>query len=297
MEKITNGSIILNKGKEVILNRAYKSSPDYNAPAQCKVGSDNATPNVGDTDLTRPVPISGTEVADDCETADWSDSADMTTALNGTYFKIGTYGLDLTKTGAASDTASTSKTTTSLDFTSKDFWMWLYIIDAAMLAKLAATDCVTVRFGSAAGDYYQYTRDAADLAVGWNYITFNTSTADSTTGAPAIAACDYSYIAIKATGAAIVWSVNDLVMDQWMLASSADYFKALDSGYPTFDTTNHEVTTQYTLTTTEAVGFSIDGFAPWNDDTSELMLAEDTHTDESKSISDEFVYIIVDRIE
>lgn len=294
---MANGDIIVNGGKKILLNRAYKASPDYNEPNQFKVGINNITPDVTDTDLVQPIPISGTEVVDDCETADWVDSADMTTTLNAVTFKIGTYGLNLTKDAGASDTASTDKTTTSVDFTSKDLWMWLYIVDAAMLAKLAATDCVTLRFGSDNANYYQYTRDAADLAVGWNAITFNVSTADSTTGAPAIAACDYSYIALKATGAAITWTSTDLVMDQWMVASADDYFKSIDVGYPSIDETNNEVENQCTLLTTDAVGFNLNGFAMFNDDTTEIMHSEDTYTDESKSISDEFVFIAVDRIE
>jgi hypothetical protein len=294
---MANGSIITNNGKKVLLNRAYKSSPDYNPINQFKVGVANGTPAVSSTDLDTPVPINGFEVTDDCEAADWVDDAEITTALNATYFKEGTYGLDLTKDAGGNIDATTDKTTTSVDFTSKDLWMWLYIKDATMYAKLNATDCVTIRFGSDNGNYYQYTRDAADLAVGWNYITFNTGTADSTVGAPAIAACDYSYIGIKADAAGTVWAVDDLVMDHWRVASADDYFENIDAGYPVFDETNNEVEIQATLATTDANGFNIDGFALWNDDATELMMSEDTITDESKSSTDEFVWVITDRVE
>lgn len=294
---MTNGSIIVSGGKKIVLNRAYKSTPDYNEMNQFKIGYNNGTPDVSSTDLDYPVPIYGTEVVDTCEAANWVDSADMTTALNATYFKIGTYGLDLTKDGAGSDTASCDKTTTSVDFTSKELFMWLYIIDAAMLAKLAVTDCVTIRFGSDNGNYYYYTRDKADLVVGWNVIRFTTSTADGTTGVPTIGACDYSYIAIKATGAAIVWSVNDLVMDQWQVASEGDFYTSIDGGYPTIDETNHEVELRGTIPTTHAVGFNFNGFAWFNDDATEIMGTENTFTEESKSNTDEFIFICKHRIE
>jgi|TARA_Y100000034_G_scaffold95237_1_gene115575 hypothetical protein len=293
---MATGSIITNNGKIIVLNRAYKSSPDYTVMSQFKVGYDNGTPAVASTDLDFPIATHDTEAVDDCEAADWTDSADMTTATNATYFKEGTTGLDLTKDAGGSDTASTDKTTTSVDFTSKELFVWLYIIDVAMLAKLAATDCVTIRFGSDNANYYVYTRDAADLATGWNVIRFTSATADSTTGAPVITACDYSYIAIKATGAAITWSVNDLVMDDWKVASATDYFVTIDSGYPSIDETNNEVELRGTLPTTHGNGYDIDGFAWFNTDSTELMGTENTFTDESKSDTDEFLFICKHRI-
>ncbi|QDP57896.1 MAG: hypothetical protein Unbinned1693contig1002_40 [Prokaryotic dsDNA virus sp.] len=294
---MANGSIITNNGKKVMLNRAYKASPDYNAPDQFKVGADNGTPNVGSTDLDNPIPISDTEMVDDCEAADWTDDAEMSTTLDAVTFKEGSNSLSLTKDAGAAIDATTDKTTTSRDFTSKELWIWLYIKDATMYAKLNATDCVTIRFGSDNANYYQYTRDKADLATGWNYIYFNSGTADSTVGAPVIAACDYSYIGIKADAAGTTWSAGDLLMDDWKVASADDYFQDIDASYPSLDETNHQVEIRCTLATTDANGYDIDGFSIWNDDGTELMLNEDTFTAESKSSTDEFVFIVKDRIE
>lgn len=294
---MANGSIYVDGGKNLVLNRAYKATPDNNEPNQIKVGIENATPSVTDTDLTKPIPISGTEEVDDNDTADWNDSADMTTTLNNTTFKEGTGALDTTKDGAASATASTSKTTTSVDFTSKDLWVWVYIKDTTAYDKLATTDALTIRFGSAVGDYYEYTRDKADLAVGWNAITFNSTTADSETGTVDDANCDYSYLSWTATGAAIVWTAGDFIMDDWKVASSGDYFKAIDSGYPTFDTANKEVELRFTVLTTDANGYDINGLGVFNDDGTPVMAEEDTFTAESKSSTDEFVFIVKNRIE
>ena len=293
---MATGSLITNGGKNILLNRAYKVTPDYLAPTQFKVGINNGTPAAGDTDLDQPVPISGTESVDDCETADWVDSADMTTTLNSTTFKEGVGALNLTKDGVASDTASTDKTTTSVDFTSKQLSLWIYIKDSTMLNKLAATDCVTIRFGSDNANYYTYTRDLTDLATGWNLISYTSATADSTTGAPAIAACDYSYIAIKADAAATVWSAADLIMDDWKVASSDDFLKDVVSGYPTIDEANFETTMRGFLATTDANGYDINGFGWFNKDGTPKLHSEDTYTAESKSETDEFVYITVDRI-
>jgi len=290
-------SIITNLGKNVLLNRGYQDTPDYSAPSQFKVGIDQTTPAVGDTDLDVPIPISGTETVDDCDAADWVDSADMTTTLNTTTFKEGTGSLNLTKDAGASAVADTDKTTTSVDFTSKELSMWLYIKDSTMLNKLAVTDCVTIRFGSDNANYYDYTRDLADLATGWNLIYFNTSTADSTTGAPVIAACDYSYIAIEADAAATVWSAGDLIMDDWKVASSDDFLKTVVSGYPTFDETLKQVTMRGFLSVNEANGYDISGFGWFNTDGTPKLCSEDSFTAESKSSTDEFVFISVDVVD
>jgi len=161
----------------------------------------------------------GSLVVDNCNVADWSDSVDMTTSLNTADYKEGEKSLNLIKDNTGSATASTSKTTTSRDFTGKDFTIWIKIIDAAMLAKLAASDCITIRFGSDSSNYYQWTKDAADLAVGWNLIKGLNSGNATVVSSPVIAACDYTYIGITATGAAITWSAGDLIMDYIVLIS------------------------------------------------------------------------------
>ena len=290
-------SIITDQGKNILLNRGYQDTPDYTAPSQFKVGINQTTPTIADTDLTQPIPISGTESVDDCETADWSDSADMTTTLNSSTFKEGSNALNLTKDAGAAAIATTDKTTTSRDFTSKQLSLWLYIVDATAYAKLAVTDAVEIRFGSDNSNYYVYTRDAADLAVGWNLIYFTSATADSTTGAPTITACDYSYIGIEADAAATVWSAGDFVMDDWKLGSSTDFLKVVVTGYPTFDELNKEATMRAYISTVEANGYDINGFGWFNTDGTIKMFSVDEFTAESKSSTDEFVFITVDRVE
>ena len=290
-------SIITSQGKNILLNRGYQDSPSYSAPSKFKVGISQATPSVSNTDLTVPIPISGTELVDDCETADWSDSADMTTSLNDTTYKEGTYALDLTKDAGASDTATTDKTTTSRDFTDKQLSLWIYIKDATAYAKLSTTDCIEIRFGSDNSNYYVYTRDASDLTTGWNLIYFTSATADSTTGSPVIASCDYSYIALKADAAATTWSAGDFIMDDWKVSSSDDFFKVVVTNYPIFNETNKEVTMRAFLSTVEANGYDINGFGWFNTDSTEKLFSIDEFTAESKSDTDEFVFICVDREE
>lgn len=158
---------------------------------------------------------------DNCDvTTNWTDSADMTISVNSSEYKENNLALNLTKDAGASATASTYKTTTSRDFTSKKLSIWLYIVDAAALAKLATSNCFTIRFGSDSSNYYEWQKDKADLAVGWNLIQGLTSAnKDSQTGTPVLASCDYTYIALTATGTAIVWSAGDFIIDDIKLTS------------------------------------------------------------------------------
>jgi hypothetical protein len=293
---MVNGSIITNSGKKIIINRSYKASPDYTVPSLFKVGIDNSTPSVTDTDLDNPVPMDSTEAVDDCEaTTGWTDSADMTAATSTTRVKEGTYSLSLAKDNTGSATYSTAKTTTSLDFTSKTLFVWLYITDVTDLVA-TGTDAVTIRFGSDASNYYQMGWDISVLAAGWNMLYFTSASADSTTGTPSLAAMDYSYIALTCDLAADTVAANRIMMDDWKLASETDFTKAFEGGYPALDETNHEVEIRGTLTSVQANGYDINGFCLINSDGTILMHSEDTFTAESKASTDQFTFIIKDRL-
>ena len=57
--KMSYDSLIVDNGKKIILNRSFKSSPDYTAPSFFKVGTGTTTPTVSDTDLESAVTIGG----------------------------------------------------------------------------------------------------------------------------------------------------------------------------------------------------------------------------------------------
>ena len=52
-----NLSIITNKGKNIILNRAYKSTPDYNQPSLFQLGTTQPTPLLTSTTIPSPVTL------------------------------------------------------------------------------------------------------------------------------------------------------------------------------------------------------------------------------------------------
>lgn len=292
---MSNGSIITNKGWDIILNRAYKAAPDYTIPTKVRFGVDSDTPTVSQTSLDHQVPIAGTEALDTCEaTTGWTASGTNSVTLNTSSVKEGSGSLNIVKTDATSATASVSKTTTSRDFTSKDFWMWVYVSDA-LYAKLAATGCVEVLFGSDASNYYRKTYDKTGIIAGWNYLTFNTATASGVTGTPVIAACDYTLVKYVTANAADTAAAGDFIFDDIKLASSDDYTKAMEDGYPSVDESADEVTHRVRLLTTEANGYAIDCIAWFNTDGSPVMHSIDVITEESKASTDEFIFEAVDR--
>jgi hypothetical protein len=295
---MANGSIWANQGNKVILNRTFKASPDYTAPSVLKIGIGSTTPVASDTDLVNPVPIDSTESVDDCDTSDWSDSADMTTSLNSTTYKEGEGSLNLTKDGTASANASTSKTTTSRDFTSKGLSIWIYIKDSTDYGKLATSNCLEIRFGSDSSNYYYWQKDKADLTTGWNLIQeLTSSNADGTTGSPTIASCDYTFVQLTADASATTWSAGDFIMDDIKLVSSGDYILSLSSGYPVLDETNLQATFRATLNTLQANGYPLREFGLFNTDSSRIMVSRSVHTEIDKTNQVEVSYVEKDKLD
>lgn len=73
-------------------------------------------------------------------------------------------------------------------------------------------------------------------------------------------------------------------------------FKDFVDGYPSINYTNFEVTTRCYLDSSEANGNDIDGIALFNNDSTPQMLSVHTMLAESKSDTDEFSFIIRNRL-
>ncbi|KKN09270.1 hypothetical protein LCGC14_1048240 [marine sediment metagenome] len=58
---MATGQVITNKGRLIMMHRAFTASPTITAPTRFKIGTGTTTPAVGDTDMTTPVNINGTE--------------------------------------------------------------------------------------------------------------------------------------------------------------------------------------------------------------------------------------------
>ena len=302
---MSNGSLITNSGKKIIINRAYKSSPDYTVPSQFKVGINNGTPGASDTDLAYAIPIEDGVVNDDGSNQLTGSNGGDNSTDNTSIFKEGAGVGDDTAQNLITNATSATKTWVISDLSSagtviddsKRGAIWLYIADATTLAYFKSSGtAVEVKLGSDSSNYYSKTWTASDLSTGWNWLTSNTDTiADwsetGTVGSPV----DYFEIEITTNNAADSWNSGDVVYDLLRTWDYADLVDGYDTGYPTIDETNFEVETRLTLTTVQANGFDLNGFGLFNTDGTVLMHSEDTFTAESKSSTDQIIFIVKDR--
>lgn len=288
-------SIKTNNGRKIIVNRAYKSSPDYTCISQFKIGENNGAVTVTSTSIDEPIPIQNTESVDDCDaTTGWTPGTDSAVSLNTTTKKQGTGSLSLAKSGTTGTSMNAVKTTTSRDFTSKDLRLWIYI---AALSDLVSTGtAVSIRFGSDGSNYYQFNIPIGDLVAGWNQVIKQSTDADSTTGTPTITACDYTEIIANVDLAADTIAADRFMVDEIILASSTDYFKNFDATYPTIDETNMEAQFRATVASTQGNGHTINAIGLFNTDGTPLMGSVDLFTAETKDSTDEFVFVLRERI-
>ena len=56
---MANGQCVTDSGRNIMLNRCFKSSPDYTAPNYFKVGTGVTEPTSSDTDLDTAITIAG----------------------------------------------------------------------------------------------------------------------------------------------------------------------------------------------------------------------------------------------
>ena len=291
--------MITNNGFKILLNRAYKDSPDYEEINKFKVGTAQATPTVSDTDLTKPIPITGTEQLDNCETVgNWAESADGADSLNSTTYKEGSGALNLIKNAQTADNVIyyNNNSMTSLDFTDKDLWVWVYIKDTTTYGKLATSDALELRLGNDYDTNYYYKKwDKADLAVGWNYLTMNT-TDGTEEGSVTLNACDSGAIKLTFTATTDELEAGEVITDDWKLASTGDYLKDFETGYPSLDENTFVATTKCYVNSTQANGYNISGLGTFNDDATKKMQDVFKFTSLSKSNTDEFGFYIYNRL-
>jgi len=303
---MANGSLITTKGKNILLHRAYTangslSSTLYLPPTKFKVCINNGTPLITDTDLDIPVPIeNGTTNDDGSNTMTGSSGGDNSTD-NTTTYKQGAGNTDVTSQNLIANGTATTKiwTIADLDTDGTDAAadqytsMWFYIKDATALAKIVS---VELKLGSAVGDYYSTTVLVANLVVGWNFISetdvLNTWTETGTVAGD----IDTFIIEVVTNNATDTFIAGDVLYDLLRQWEASDLLKIFVLGYPTFNYTNNEATIRCLLSTVEANGFLIDGLGVFNEDTTPLLAGEDTFENESKSLTDEIAFVVVNRI-
>jgi len=299
-------SLITLEGKKIILNRTYTSVATLNEPVQFKVGIDSSTINVSDTNLTNAVPIDDGTTCDDGSNQLTGSGAGSNSTDNTSVFKEGGGNSDVTAQNLIKDNSAVKAIWTIANLaaaganavSTQYVGCWLYIKDATALAKFkTSSTCFEIKIGSAVGDYYSKTYETGDLVVGWNWITSNTDLLSAWTETGTVAGnIDTFILEITTNNATDTFVAGDLVYDllrQWEASDLVKDFEAV----PTIDDTSLTSKYRCVLLTTEANGFLIDSHGTFNDDSSIKLYGEDSMTEESKSSTDQFTYIVVDTLE
>jgi len=287
-------------GKKILLNRGFKSSPDYSIPSQFKVGTSSTAPAVTDTDLGASIPIdNGTTNDDGSNQLTGSNGGDNSTD-NTSVFKPGAGQSDdtaqnlianngnATKTWAISDLASAGTVVDETYYVS----LWLYILnDTAKDKLLTSGTAVEVKLGSDSSNYFSKTFEVSTLATGWNYLdlgVLNTNTEVGTVGSPV----DYFEIVATTNNATDTFSAGDFVYDLLRSYQDSDLLKDFTS--TAIDEVALTVTTVCELSSNEANGFDIAEIGTFNTDGTPKMDGRDTYTAESKASTDEFKFTITE---
>ena len=167
-------------GKKIILNRSFKSSPDYTTISRAKFGTNSTTTYIeSSTEIDNPVPIEdGTVLDDGSNTLTGSSGADNSTDNTST-FKPGAGQSDATAqnlikndTDATAIWTISNLATAGTNATADQYTgLWIYIKDATALAKFVTSGtCLEIKLGSDSSNYYSITYETGDLSTGWNWL-------------------------------------------------------------------------------------------------------------------------------
>jgi len=162
---------------------------------------------------------------DDCEVADWTESADATAeVLDPTDYRQGDNSLDLGKSGIASDTASYEKVLGAIvDGSDANMHLWVKIEDSTALGKIYSID-ITYGSGGDATNSYSYSVRNTYLVEGWQRIDIDrTSSGLSQAGFPSISAINFLKIDIVTNNSSDTLASGDVKMDFWFFAPQNDY--------------------------------------------------------------------------
>lgn len=291
---MATGAKITNTALNSMLNRSFKATPDDTAFTRFRVGIGTTTPTNADTTLEIDVPITIDTTVDACDAdTGWGlvgGGIEQNETVNTTAgeFKEGTGCLNLPTSGAAG-VAGWQKTVTTFDIndTKDTLALWYYI--AAQSDLTTSADAVRITLGTdgyANTNYYSF----ADTAISdaWNYLKLENGGETGTEGGGADETdIDRIEIAVRLD---TDQTTNDMRMDFWHLATASDFYGSFMTNYPTFNTTNKEVTIRSTLTATQANGHLLTEVGIENSDATADLFSHTVHTQQSKSSKDVIIY-------
>jgi hypothetical protein len=310
---MVSNSIVTNDGKNIMLYRAFTANTSLSAssnlaPTKFKVGIDQADVTVADTDLTIPVLIGNGTVNDNGANVFTGSLGGTTSTINTSTYKQGSATGDNSSQNLLANGTNVSKVWTKAALTNamvltKPFSAWIYILDATTLAKFAtAGTALEFRFrttGDGATLYKSYTRTAAQLTQGWNYITSGSTLVSGLTngaGGPPSGTINECVILITTNISTDAFITGDVVYDLLRQWAAADVLGSYSSGYPSFNTSSKQVTIRCYLNSLQASGFLINSLGLFNEDTAPKSMNLAKFSAESKSDSDEFAFVMVNRV-
>jgi len=308
---MANNAIINNDGKKIALYRTYTKNTDlssntYLAPSVFKVGINGITPNIDNKDLSTIIPISNGTVNDDGTNTLTGSGDGINSTDNTTTYKIGAGLTDDTAQNLISTGTGHSIKNWKIDNLSTSgnnisgtgpFAFWFYIKDASTLAKFNSGTGLKAKFGTDSSNYYYKDILTSNLSTGWNWITSGSGDVEDL---PVIGTgsgtSQYFEIEILTTATGDNFAEGDIVYDLLRQWGSGDLVKDLSTGYPTFDYNNLEMTTRGYLNVLEGNGFLIDNTSLHNEDSTPLMSDEAKIDSQSKTETEEIIFLHKNRI-
>lgn len=293
---------VLDLGVDLLAERFIGSSTEE-AISQFKVGIGTTAPTGADTDLEIAIPISnGTANDDGSNTLTGSSGGDNSTNNTST-FKEGAGLSDVTAQNLIANNGNATKIWTIANLgaagtnvtQTQFFGLWLYIKDSTALAKFKSSGtALEVKLGSAVGDYFSLTKEASDLAVGWNWITSNTVAVEDLSETGTVAGnVDTFIIEIITNNSTDTFVAGDVIYDLLRTWQASDLVKNFESGYPAYNSSTKEMQTRMILSLSQANGFPLTEIATRN--TNETSWTRDTFTLFSKSNTEELRFTQKDK--
>lgn len=309
---MANGSVMNNNLKSIMIYRSYTnntnlSSTEWLPPSQFKVGIDNTSPSVSDIDLSMPIPISNGIINDTGENTMTGSNGGNNTTDNTSVYKIGASLMDNTGQNLNVNNTNANKTWLISNLATngvvidktKYVGFWLYIKDQTTLDYfLNSGTCLEARFEVDSSNYFKLTYEKTNLSIGWNWINSNKILVENLTETGTIGTSTISgfRIIIITNNATDEWNEGDVVFDLLRQWSDSDLLKNFENGYPSINTLTFEATTRGYLSSVEANGFNLNAIGSFNKDSSIKMTSTSVFIQESKSDTDEFAFIEVDRL-
>lgn len=289
---MTGTGKITKQGRLIVLERSFSSSPTRTIPNQLKLGEGSTAASDTDTDLVTSRPIHNEEVVDGMESAaSWTPNLTNTTTDNTTTFFRGTQTINLNKIDATSVTCKMTKAVTSLNFTSKRLFGF-FRVSTSLLALLAASGSVKIRYGSDSSNYYTWNVNAASITAN-SFFRFDKSAAEatSTTGSPSLTAMDYMEVEFETAAAGSTSAAGDFIVEEFFIYDTDDLDKPLETGYPALNTTTVTVELRGRINTVQANGFLFTEAGYGNlDSPTRQLFSRFTFDDLSKGLNDEFIF-------